>query len=61
MKVGDLVQHFFTEQIGIIMRHSEQNILNSIEVSWVTGGLAQWPAGPHWCSPKSLEVISESR
>jgi|TARA_B110000438_G_scaffold236279_1_gene233304 hypothetical protein len=58
MQVGDLVKHFLTEQIGIVLDVGFHNI----HVMWTTQGLSMFgPGSKEWSDARSLEVISESR
>ena len=60
MKVGDLVRHLLTEQIGIILMFSP--IHSGIQVLWTTQGLSMFGHGhKEWVSSTSLEALSESR
>ena len=58
MKVGDLVQHFLTEQVGIIVQYAPST--QSFQVLWTTQGLSMWMNNKEWCGGASLEVVSES-
>ena len=60
MKVGDLVKHFLTEQIGIVMTiHNSDSSLGSIQVLWTTQGESLFrPGGKEWCSKNSLTVLT---
>jgi hypothetical protein len=60
MKVGDLVKHFLTEQIGIVMDKSATH--SGVQVLWTTQGLSLFgPGCKEWCSAQSLEALNESR
>ena len=60
MQVGDLVKHFLTEQIGIVINKSAAH--SGVRVLWTTQGLSLFgPGSKEWCSDLSLEVISASR
>ena len=57
MKVGDIVRHFLTEQIGIVMAMDD----DAIHVLWTTQGLSLFgPGGKEWCGEKSLELLTSS-
>ena len=63
MKAGDIVRHFLTEQIGIIIRISEPayGCPGSIRVMWTTQGLSLFDPGTHeWCSQRNLELLTSS-
>jgi len=56
VKVGDLVKHFLTEQIGVILE-----IRGDIgaHVLWTTQGLSLFgPGTKEWCFEKSLTVLT---
>ena len=56
MKVGDLVKHWLTEQIGVVLCTSPAN---TIRVMWTTQGESLFgPGSTEWCDPRSLEVLS---
>ena len=58
MKVGDLVKHWLTEQIGVVLCISPAN---TIRVMWTTQGLSLFGAGTEeWCDPHSLEVLTNT-
>ena len=57
MKVGDLVEHFLTEQVGIVTKYGR----NGVQILWTTKGLSMWIGNKTWETAESLEVISESR
>ena len=59
MKIGDLVQHFLTEQVGIIVQYAPST--QSFQVLWTTQGLSMWKYNKEWCGGASLEVVSECR
>ena len=67
MKVGDLVQHFLTEQIGVVITiHNVSDlppeIQAPVQVLWTTQGLSLFgPGGKEWCDSRSLEALNESR
>jgi len=57
MQVGDIVKHFLTEQIGIVMAMDD----DAIHVLWTTQGLSLFgPGGKEWCGEKSLELLTSS-
>jgi len=56
VKVGDIVKHFLTEQIGVILE-----IRGDIgaHVLWTTQGLSLFgPGTKEWCFEKSLTVLT---
>jgi len=60
MKVGDLVKHALTEQLGIILMFSP--VHSGIQVLWTTQGLSLFgPGHKEWCSSTSLEALNEGR
>jgi hypothetical protein len=60
VKVGDLVRHFLTEQIGIVIDMSE--VHSGTRVLWTTQGLSMFgPGHKEWTMQESLEVLNESR
>ena len=55
MQVGDIVRHFLTEQIGIVMTIDD----DAIHVLWTTQGLSLFaPGNKEWCGEKSLELLT---
>jgi hypothetical protein len=61
MKVGDLVRHFLTEQIGVIVSISQHNGL-PLRVLWTTQGHSLFgPGNKEWCGENQLEALNESR
>ncbi len=60
MQVGDIVRHFLTEQIGIVMTiHNAASSLASVQVLWTTQGLSLFgPGHKEWCSKNSLTVLT---
>jgi len=63
MKVGDLVKHFLTEQIGVILAFGHHNGL-PIRVLWTTQGntapelVLFGPGNKEWCAGDQLEVLT---
>jgi hypothetical protein len=58
MQVGDLVKHFLTEQIGVIVGIYHHNGL-SIRVLWTTQGDSLFgPGNKEWCAGDQLEVLT---
>ena len=58
LQVGDIVKHFLTEQIGVILA-----IRGDIgaHVLWTTQGLSLFdPGHKEWCFEKSLTVLTSS-
>ena len=62
MQVGDLVKHFLTEQIGIVIETLNPNTeYLSIQVMWTTQGDSLFgPGNKEWCIEKSLEHLTPS-
>ena len=59
MQVGDLVKHFLTEQIGIIIKIGT-TVGRPTQVLWTTQGESLFgPGHKEWCDQRSLEVLSE--
>ncbi len=64
MKVGDLVQHFLTDQIGIVLaiKPPTPRTFASVHVLWTTQGESLFgPGNKEWCDERGLEVLNESR
>jgi len=63
MKVGDVVQHFLTEQLGIIVeavRESEHEVawMGTYHVMWTTQGQSLFgPGTKEWCDGRSIELV----
>ena len=62
MQVGDLVKHFLTEQVGIVVTiHNAASSLASVQVVWTTQGESLFgPGHKEWCSKNSLELLTSS-
>jgi len=64
MKVGDLVKHFLTEQIGVIL--SIRDDCDMVRILWTTQGLRTQglslfgPGNKEWCGEKSLDLLTTS-
>ena len=60
MQVGDIVKHFLTEQIGIVMKVvSNPRDFSSVRVLWTTQGDSLFgPGHKEWCSPESLTLLT---
>ena len=60
MQVGDIVRHFLTEQIGIVMNIDDAgSSLAAVHVLWTTQGESLFgPGGKEWCSKNSLELLT---
>jgi len=61
MKAGDLVKHFLTEQLGVVIRMDgwTDGGRPAARVMWTTQGLSLFGAGTEeWCDPNSLEVLT---
>jgi hypothetical protein len=65
VQVGDLVRHFLTEQIGVILVsafRAGDHTSRSYQILWTTQGLSLFgPGSTEWCGEQSLEVLNESR
>jgi hypothetical protein len=64
VQVGDLVQAFLTEQIGVVLdiKPSTPRTFASIHVVWTTQGESLFgPGTKEWCDERSLDVLNESR
>ncbi len=63
MKVGDLVKHFLTEQLGVVLHiHNTESSLAPVHVLWTTQGESLFgPGHKEWCGRQSLKVLNESR
>ena len=58
MKVGDLVKHFLTEQIGVVLVVSSSDV-PSVRVLWTTQGESLFgPGNKEWCGEKSLDLLT---
>tara|TARA_R110000824_G_scaffold372103_1_gene562165 strand:+ start:1300 stop:1482 length:183 start_codon:yes stop_codon:yes gene_type:complete len=58
VKVGDLVKHFLTEQIGIIVFISPHAGL-PIRVLWTTQGDSLFgPGNKEWCGENQLDLLT---
>ena len=56
MQVGDIVKHFLTEQIGVIL---EVRGDIGIHVLWTTQGLSlHGPGHKEWCFENSLDLLT---
>jgi hypothetical protein len=64
VQVGDLVQNFLTEQIGIVLsiKPETPRTFASIHVVWTPPGESLFgPGTKEWCDERSLDVLNESR
>ena len=60
MKIGDLVQNFLTEQIGIVLsiKPETPRTFASINVLWTTRGQSLFGLGTkEWCDGRSIELV----
>ena len=58
MQVGDLIFHWLTEQIGIVL---EVRGDIGVHVLWTTQGLSLFePGSQEWCSERNLELLTSS-
>ena len=56
MQVGDIVRHFLTEQIGVIL---EVRGDIGVHVLWTTQGESLFGLGhKEWCFEKSLDLLT---
>ena len=56
MKVGDIVRHFLTEQIGIVLEIRGDI---GVHVLWTTQGESLFgPGTKEWCEEKSLDLLT---
>ncbi len=64
MQVGDLVKHFLTEQVGIVLELTDEARAagpTGAHVLWTTQGLSLFaPGGKEWCGVTSLTVLTSS-
>jgi len=60
VQVGDIVRHFLTEQIGIVMTITNaDSSIGAIQVLWTTQGESLFgPGTKEWCSKNSLTVLT---
>jgi len=57
MQVGDIVRHFLTEQIGVIL--SIRDDCDMVRILWTTQGLSLFgPGNKEWCGEKSLDHLT---
>jgi len=57
MQVGDLVKHFLTEQIGVILAFGHHNGM-PVRVLWTTQGDSIFRRAEEWCAADQLEVLT---
>ena len=61
MQIGDLVQHFLTEQLGIIIEINEC-YETSYYILWTTQGESLFgPGTKEWCGWSSIDLIGKSQ
>ena len=60
MQVGDVVRHFLTEQIGIVLAITNaDSSLGAIQVLWTTQGDSLFgPGHKEWCCKNSLTLLT---
>ena len=62
MQVGDLVKHFLTDQIGIVVNVScnrDSRNIAPVQVLWTTQGHSLFgPGHQEWCGEKSLTLLT---
>ena len=57
MKVGDLVKHFLTEQIGVIL--SIRDDCDMVRILWTTQGESLFgPGNKEWCGEKRVTLLT---
>ena len=57
MQVGDIVKHFLTEQIGIIL--SIRDDCGMVRILWTTQGPSLFaPGNKEWCGEQSLQLLT---
>tara|TARA_R100001460_G_scaffold10967_1_gene25752 strand:+ start:296 stop:499 length:204 start_codon:yes stop_codon:yes gene_type:complete len=62
IKKGDMVKHFLSEQVGIVLGTKPNGPIGSAYVVWTTQGLSLFsPGSKEWCDQRSLEVLNASR
>ena len=59
MQVGDLVNGHFGMGIIIEIEPDPERLRHSVRVLF--SGTGTWRNFQHWCNPRTLEVINESR
>ena len=58
MKVGDIVKHFLTDQIGIILEIRGDI---GIHILWTTQGESLFgPGHKEWCFEKNVDLLTSS-
>tara|TARA_B100000131_G_scaffold212056_1_gene203944 strand:+ start:385 stop:585 length:201 start_codon:yes stop_codon:yes gene_type:complete len=59
MKVGDLVQHFLTEQLGTVLEVRDAGLTSCIcHVLWTTQGESLFgPGTKEWCGVSSIDLV----
>jgi len=62
VKVGDLVKHFLTEQVGIVLTvvvSKPRRSIASVHVLWTTQGDSLFgPGRKEWCGEENLEHLT---
>tara|TARA_B100000287_G_scaffold245983_1_gene231264 strand:- start:31 stop:231 length:201 start_codon:yes stop_codon:yes gene_type:complete len=60
VQVGDLVFHWLTEQIGIVLDiHNADSSCGAIQVLWTTQGESLFgPGHKEWCNKQSIGLLS---
>jgi len=62
VQVGDLVKHFLTDQIGIVVNVScnrDSRNIAPVQVMWTTQGTSLFgPGHQEWCGEKSLTLLT---
>ena len=60
MQVGDIVRHFLTDQIGIVLdMNNAQSSLAAVHVIWTTQGVSLFgPGTKEWCCKNSLTLLT---
>ena len=63
MKIGDLVKHFLTEQIGVVVdtKHTRDANHDLLRVVWTTQGESLFgPGNKEWCGENQLDLLTLS-
>jgi len=59
VQVGDLVWHWLTEQIGVVIdMHNSESSTAAVQVMWTTQGLSLFgPGAKEWCNKQSIAPL----
>ncbi len=60
MQVGDIVKHFLTDQLGIVVNiNNAESSLAAVHVLWTTQGESLFgPGRKEWCCKNSLTLLT---